>query len=161
MRQEIYADPYHVHDWDLNNTSRCFVHLVNSVYWRDMTGQVPPTWLPTAADYAEAGLPWFEYYQEDPDIAAKTSRRPLPEPEHPSSTDHEEDDEFELPSFLTKRSGSNVNPGSAVLNKLKSLFRMGKDKGEHPLPENASAQPENIVQIKEKKGKQVRDGNSW
>jgi hypothetical protein len=161
MRQEIYDDPYNIQDWDLGNTSRCFVHLVNSVYWRDMTGQAPPTWLPTAADYAEAGLPWFEYYQEDPDIEANTSRRPLPEPEPPSTTGHGDDDKFELPSFITKQPGSNINPGSAILKKLKSVFRLGKDKGQDPLPENADARLKNIVQIKKKNSAQVRDSDSW
>lgn len=66
MRQEIYEDPYAFADWDRRQTSRCFVHLANSMVWRQVTGTEPPTTPMTAAEYAEAGLPWFEYYSEKP-----------------------------------------------------------------------------------------------
>jgi hypothetical protein len=62
MRQEIYADRYRFEDWDTSVTSRCFVHLTNSLVWRAITGQAPPTVPPTAAEYSKAGLPWFAYY---------------------------------------------------------------------------------------------------
>ena len=62
MRQEIFADPHHLEDWDQDHTARCFVHLANSLVWRHVTGHEPPTVPPTAKEYAQAGLPWFEYY---------------------------------------------------------------------------------------------------
>jgi hypothetical protein len=65
MRQEIYADPYGLDAWDQSVSSRCFVTLVNAVQWRQVTGEVPPTRPPTAADYSKAGLPWFDYYADD------------------------------------------------------------------------------------------------
>jgi hypothetical protein len=68
MKQEIYKDPYDMNDWDLENTSRCFVHIANSEVWKDITGEYPPTMPPTAKDYSDAGLPWFEYYADNPDI---------------------------------------------------------------------------------------------
>lgn len=64
MRQEIYDDPYDLSDWDTAHTSRCFVHIANSMVWRSITGQNPPTVPPTAADYSRRGLPWFDYYDE-------------------------------------------------------------------------------------------------
>lgn len=64
MRQEIEEDPYDLADWDLRNSSRCFVHLTNSLVWRAITGDEPPTTPPTATEYAQAGLPWFEYYSD-------------------------------------------------------------------------------------------------
>lgn len=64
MRQEIEEDPYDLADWDLRHSSRCFVHLANSMVWRSITGDEPPTTPPTATEYAEAGLPWFEYYSD-------------------------------------------------------------------------------------------------
>ncbi|MBK7350564.1 MAG: hypothetical protein IPI92_11930 [Gemmatimonadetes bacterium] len=64
MRQEIYADRFELSDWDLEQGSRVFVHLTNSVVWQAITGQAPPGRPPTAADYGRAGLPWFEYYDE-------------------------------------------------------------------------------------------------
>jgi hypothetical protein len=62
MRQEIFHDPYHLEDWDQSHPNRCFVHLANSLVWRQITGHEPPTVPPTAKEYAKAGLPWFEYY---------------------------------------------------------------------------------------------------
>ena len=64
MRQEIYTDRRALEDWDQRHTSRCFVHIANSLVWRQVTGEDPPTVPPTAAEYTRAGLPWFEYYAE-------------------------------------------------------------------------------------------------
>ena len=64
MRQEIYEDDYELSDWDTESTSRCFVHLCNSMVWRQITGSEPPTVPPTAKEYAKAGMPWFEYYND-------------------------------------------------------------------------------------------------
>ena len=65
MRQEIYEDPFSIHDWDTENGSRCFIHLVNSVTWREITGQAPPSRPPTAKQYTNAGYPWFDYYDTE------------------------------------------------------------------------------------------------
>jgi hypothetical protein len=64
MKQEVYKDTFELADWDLAHGSRCFVHLVNSLVWRAVTGQHPPTPPPTAKQYAKAGLPWYAYYDE-------------------------------------------------------------------------------------------------
>ncbi|MEO1995220.1 MAG: hypothetical protein ABGZ17_08090 [Planctomycetaceae bacterium] len=68
MRQEIYDDPYDLADWDLRHRSRCFVHLANSMTWRAVTGTEPPTKPPTAKEYSDGGLPWFDYYAETPAV---------------------------------------------------------------------------------------------
>jgi len=68
MRQEIYEDPFAFNDWDRKHASRCFVHIANSLVWRSITGEEPPTVPPTAREYTNAGLPWFEYYGESPTI---------------------------------------------------------------------------------------------
>ncbi|HZD06174.1 MAG TPA: hypothetical protein VE173_14785 [Longimicrobiales bacterium] len=97
MRQEIYEDRYELEDWDQRHRSRCFVHLVDSLVWRAITGEAPPTTPPTAQEYTAAGLPWFDYYAADrtalegSDIlarlesvlekAAGEGRAPLPENE--------------------------------------------------------------------------------
>jgi hypothetical protein len=65
MRQEIFADPHALTDWDVEHASRCFVHLANSLAWRAIAGEQPPTVPPTGKEYAQAGIPWFEYYAED------------------------------------------------------------------------------------------------
>lgn len=64
MRQEIYEDEFEFSEWDADTSSRCFVHLANSMTWRAITGKNPPTLPPTAKDYSRHGLPWFEYYTE-------------------------------------------------------------------------------------------------
>jgi len=75
MRQEIYADPFSIHDWDTAHGSRCFIHLVNSTTWQAITGQRPPSLPPTARDYTHAGYPWFDYY--DNELKALDGSKPL------------------------------------------------------------------------------------
>ncbi len=65
MKQEIYEDPFNLDDWDMNHSSRCFVHIANSLVWRSITGEAPPTVPFTAKDYTKHGLPWFEYYSDN------------------------------------------------------------------------------------------------
>ena len=64
MRQEIYDDPYELDDWDTDHTSRCFVHIANSLVWQSVTGKNPPTPPLTAREYDRHGLPWFDYYDD-------------------------------------------------------------------------------------------------
>ncbi|HEX8212302.1 MAG TPA: hypothetical protein VF584_19155 [Longimicrobium sp.] len=106
MRQEIYEDPYSAADWELGASSRCFVHIANSLVWRQITGDNPPTVPPTAAEYTRAGLPWFAWYGEQPAL-----------------------------------------PGGGPLRALKSIFKLGKEKGDVPLPENSSVEPGHIVPL--------------
>lgn len=64
MKQEIYDDPFDFDDWDQSVSSRCFVHLANSLVWRSITGEEPPTVPFTSKEYTRAGLPWFDFYNE-------------------------------------------------------------------------------------------------
>ena len=70
MRQEIYEDEYGLDAWDQRHASRCFVSIANSTQWLALTGQQPPTRPPSAKDYADAGLPWFEYFGGDAEVIA-------------------------------------------------------------------------------------------
>jgi hypothetical protein len=106
MRQEIFEDPHDFLEWDLSMTSRCFVHLCNSLVWRQVTGSNPPHPPFTAKEYANAGVPWFDYYRDD--LSALS--------------------------------------GSTVLDKVKSVLAFGQAKGEKPLSDNSSIEPELIVQ---------------
>jgi len=65
MRQEIYEDPYKFGVWDRSQTKRCFVHLCNSMVWRQITGTNPPHPPLTAEEYKKSGIPWFDYYRDD------------------------------------------------------------------------------------------------
>lgn len=64
MKQEIYEDTWGHDDWDLSQSSRCFVQLCHAEQWQQVTGEAPPQRPPTAADYSKHGLPWFDYYQD-------------------------------------------------------------------------------------------------
>jgi len=105
MRQEIFKDPHDFSDWDLSTTSRCFVHLCNSLMWRQITRSNPPHPPFTACEYANARIPWFDYYRDD--LSALS--------------------------------------GSAVVDKAKSVFALGQEKGDKPIPDNSSIEPEIIV----------------
>lgn len=74
MDQKIYPDPYGLDTWDLGAGVRVFVHLVNSELWRDITGEAPPPTPVTARSYAEAGLPWFDLYDEAAATISPTSK---------------------------------------------------------------------------------------
>ena len=65
MRQEIYEDEYGFEAWDRSARSRCFVHILNSEQYLRVAGAAPPSMPPTARDYTDAGLPWFDYYAGD------------------------------------------------------------------------------------------------
>ena len=44
--------------------SRCFIHIANSLVWRNITGEAPPTVPFTSKEYTDYGLPWFDYYSD-------------------------------------------------------------------------------------------------
>jgi len=119
MKQEIYRDTMPMEDWDLRASSRCFVHIANSLVWRSITGTEPPTVPPTAEEYTRAGLPWFDYYAE----------------------------------------GRQAVEGSGILAAIKSVFTLGKEKGDVPLPENTPVDPVHVVPLHEKPASAtVREG---
>jgi hypothetical protein len=62
MHQEIAEDDFDLEDWETSTSSRCFVHLCNSMLWREITGDEPPTTPFSAREYEQHGLPWFDYY---------------------------------------------------------------------------------------------------
>ncbi len=64
MKQDIYEDPYDFDDWDLTQSSRCYVHIANSLMWNAITRQTAQYLPPTAAEYTSYGLPWFDYYDD-------------------------------------------------------------------------------------------------
>jgi hypothetical protein len=64
MKQEIYPDEYGIDSWDTETTGRVFVHIANSMVWRDVTGEEPPPTPISASLYTEHGFPWFDLYDE-------------------------------------------------------------------------------------------------
>jgi hypothetical protein len=69
MRQEVYQDDRPLSDWATAAAGRVFVHLVTPPEWRRITGEAPPPSPVDRAAYTRAGLPWFDYYDEDPAAA--------------------------------------------------------------------------------------------
>jgi hypothetical protein len=65
MRQEIFEDSNPFEDWDQSLSSRCFVHLCNSMMWRQITDTNPPLPPFTIREYEASGVPWFDYYRDD------------------------------------------------------------------------------------------------
>jgi len=119
MKQEIYSDSFGIDDWDLNHKSRCFVHIANSLVWREITGRHPPTTPPTAREYSKAGLPWFDYYDDK----------------------------------------AQALDGAKELAGLKSVARLGREKGEVPLPNNESVTAETVIKLRAHLRKdEVREG---
>jgi hypothetical protein len=74
MVQKIYPDPYGLDTWELATRTRVFVHIVNSDMWRDITGEAPPPSPVSARSYAEAGLPWFQLYDEGAKTISPTAK---------------------------------------------------------------------------------------
>ncbi|MEM8719637.1 MAG: hypothetical protein AAGE84_10050 [Cyanobacteria bacterium P01_G01_bin.39] len=64
MKQKIYPDPHGVDTWDENDYGRVYVHIVNSMMYREITGLEPPATPVTAKTYAKHNLPWFDVYDE-------------------------------------------------------------------------------------------------
>ena len=65
MRQEVYQDDRPLKAWAEEPAGRVFVHLVTPPQWRRITGEAPPPSPVDRAAYTSAGLPWFEYYDQD------------------------------------------------------------------------------------------------
>lgn len=71
MKQKIYPDDYGIDTWDRENYGRVYVHIVNSLMYREITGEEPPATPISARTYTEYGLPWFDLYDEQKgDVAA-------------------------------------------------------------------------------------------
>lgn len=74
MKQDIYKDRFELDDWDLEHSSRCFIHIANSLVWHEITGSYPPHQPPSAHEYTKAGLPWFDYYDDHLKALAGSSK---------------------------------------------------------------------------------------
>lgn len=72
MRQEVYQDHWPRGSWAERPAGRVFVHLVTPPEWRRITGEAPPPSPVDRAAYTKAGLPWFDYYDQDAQDIAPT-----------------------------------------------------------------------------------------
>ena len=51
--------------WDKSAADRVYVTLLHAKDWKKITGEAAPNEPPTAKEYSNAGLPWFDYYGKD------------------------------------------------------------------------------------------------
>ncbi|MEU1101374.1 hypothetical protein ABZ408_10420 [Streptomyces tibetensis] len=72
MRQEVYQDDRPLSDWSEKPAGRVFVHLVTPPEWRRITGEAAPPSPVDRAAYTRAGLPWFDYFDQDAEDLAPT-----------------------------------------------------------------------------------------
>ncbi|MEU0971179.1 hypothetical protein ABZ357_39385 [Streptomyces sp. NPDC005917] len=72
MRQEVYQDDRPLRDWADSPAGRIFVHLVTPPEWRRITDEAPPPSPVDRAAYTRAGLPWYDYYDQDAQDLAPT-----------------------------------------------------------------------------------------
>ena len=64
-----------------------------------------------------------------------------------------------IPWFEYYSEGSTALEGSSILDKLKSVAKLGKDKGDVPLPDNESVEVDEVVALRKGlKKEQVREG---
>ncbi|MFF4525191.1 hypothetical protein [Streptomyces bluensis] len=73
MRQEVHRDVWPRGSWAEEPAGRVFVHLVTPPEWRRITGEAPPPSPVDRAAYTRAGLPWFDYYDQDAQDLAPTN----------------------------------------------------------------------------------------
>ena len=60
-----YPDPHGLDTWNPDDYGRVFVHIVNSVMWREITGEAVPPSPVDARAYSNAGYPWFKVYDDE------------------------------------------------------------------------------------------------
>ncbi len=65
MQQKIYPDKYGLNAWDAENRGSVFVHIIDSLSYRELTGKDAPPTPVSAKTYSDHGLPWFELYDEE------------------------------------------------------------------------------------------------
>lgn len=73
MKQKIYPDNYGIDTWDEENFGRVYVHIVNSMMYREITSMEPPNTPISAKMYSQYGFPWFDLYDEGKDDIAASN----------------------------------------------------------------------------------------
>jgi hypothetical protein len=118
MRQKIYPDEYGVESWDETNFGRVYVHIVNSMTFREITGNEPPPTPVSAKEYASYGLPWFELYDEGKSTLETSDT--LKKVKSVKEKDEEK-------GFTSQQDNSSVEVPNSLIQKLGKAFRRVKD----------------------------------
>lgn len=64
IKQEIAEDYYGAESWNEDCRGKTYIRIVNSAMFEQITGRKAPSSPVSAKQYTEAGLPWFDYYDE-------------------------------------------------------------------------------------------------
>lgn len=70
IEQMIIADTYGIDSWDHNRKKSLTIHLVNSLFYKEITGNEPPPSPITKLKYEDFGIPWFSFYDEKSPLVA-------------------------------------------------------------------------------------------
>jgi hypothetical protein len=65
MKQKIVQDRYGLDHRDTTCFGRCYVHIVNSAMFEQITGKKPPSTPVSAKTYSSYGYPWYDMYEEN------------------------------------------------------------------------------------------------
>jgi hypothetical protein len=118
MRQKIYPDDYGIDTWDQTNSGRVYIHIVNSLMYREITGKEPPTTPISAKEYTRHGLPWFDLYDEEK--STLTSSDTLQKVKSVKEMDEEK-------GFEPQQDDSSVEVPDSLIKKLGQTFKRIKD----------------------------------
>jgi hypothetical protein len=118
MRQKIYPDDYGIGTWDQTNFGRVYIHIVNSLMYREITGKEPPTTPISAKEYTRHGLPWFDLYDEEK--STLTSSDTLQKVKSVKEMDEEK-------GFEPQQDDSSVEVPDSLIKKLGQTFKRIKD----------------------------------
>ena len=69
--QSIVRDPFSATDWKKEATVVFNVQMLNASFFESVTGTAAPPTPVTAKSYADAGLPFFELYEEPSSVSGK------------------------------------------------------------------------------------------
>ena len=70
--QEVYRDEFTAKDWRRSPAARVWVHPVSIPAWCAWTGEAAPSTPVDTDAYIQAGLPWFDWYDDSNEALAAT-----------------------------------------------------------------------------------------
>jgi tetratricopeptide (TPR) repeat protein len=71
IKQMIISDSYGHDTWDTNTRRSITIRLINSLFYKQITGKKPPTEPITREEYEFKKLPWFSHYEDStPKVSA-------------------------------------------------------------------------------------------
>jgi hypothetical protein len=118
MRQKIYPDDHGLDTWDQTNYGRVYVHIVNSLMYREITGKEAPATPVSAKEYARHNLPWFDLYDEEKSSLATTDT--LKQVKSIKEMDEEK-------GFAPQQDDASVDVPDSLIKKLGQAFKRIKD----------------------------------